>query len=110
MQASRRSLRWPTFSARDQGDQTAADFIAEELGRRPSVRGLARFIDFSLTGSEGAARDNLLILKNMTDQLLENKPVYACHNCGFTGKTLHWQCPGCRLWNTIKPIHSVETD
>ncbi|NNJ93160.1 MAG: lipopolysaccharide assembly protein LapB [Halobacteria archaeon] len=95
---------------REQGDETAADFIAGELGRRPSVRGLARFIDFSMAGSEGAARDNLLILKNMTDQLLENKPVYACHNCGFSGKTLHWKCPGCRQWNTIKPIHGVEAD
>jgi lipopolysaccharide biosynthesis regulator YciM len=95
---------------KEQGDQMAADFIAGELGRRPSVRGLARFIDFSLAGSDGAARENLLILKNMTDQLLENKPVYACHNCGFTGKTLHWKCPGCRHWNTIKPIHSVDAD
>ena len=96
--------------AREQGDEAAAEFIAAELGRRPSVRGLARFIDFSLAGSEGNARENLLILKNMTDQLLENKPVYSCHNCGFTGKTLHWNCPGCRQWNTIKPIHGVEAD
>ncbi|MGB5259311.1 MAG: lipopolysaccharide assembly protein LapB [Gammaproteobacteria bacterium] len=95
---------------REQGDAKAAEFIAEELGRRPSVRGLARFIDLSLVRSAGADRENLLILKNMTDQLLENKPVYACHNCGFTGKTLHWKCPGCRQWNTIKPIHGVEAD
>lgn len=95
---------------REQGDEMAAEFIAGELGRRPSVRGLARFIDYSMAGSEGAARENLLILKNMTDQLLENKPVYACHDCGFTGKTLHWKCPGCRQWNTIKPIHGVEAD
>ncbi len=93
---------------REQGDQSAADYIAGELGKRPSVRGLARFIDFSLAGSNGPARDNLLILKNMTDQLLENKPVYTCSNCGFNGKTLHWQCPGCKRWNSIKPIHGVE--
>jgi lipopolysaccharide biosynthesis regulator YciM len=94
--------------SREQGDQVAAEYIAGELGKRPSVRGLARFIDLSLTGSSGGARDNLLILKNMTDQLLENKPVYKCSNCGFTGKTLHWQCPGCKHWNSIKPIHGVE--
>ena len=95
---------------REQGDESAAEFIAEELGRQPSVRGLARFIDLSLLRSDGTARENLLILKNMTDQLLEDKPVYACHNCGFTGKTLHWKCPGCSQWNTIKPIHGVEAD
>jgi lipopolysaccharide biosynthesis regulator YciM len=92
----------------ENGSESAAAFIAGELGKRPSVRGLSRFIELSLARSEGAAHDNLLILKNMTDQLLENKPVYKCHDCGFCGKALHWQCPGCKHWNTVKPIHGVE--
>jgi len=79
------------------------DYLHEAI-----IRGLSRFIDLSLSRSEGAAHENLLILKNMTDQLLENKPVYKCRECGFYGKTLHWQCPGCKHWNTIKPIHGVE--
>jgi len=103
-------LKLADIVGEEQGDEAAATFIAGELGLRPSVRGLSRFIDFSLAGSDGAARENLMILKNMTDQLLENKPVYACANCGFSGKTLHWNCPGCRQWNTIKPIHGVEAD
>ena len=92
----------------DEGSESAARFIAGELGKRPSVRGLSRFIDLSLSRSEGEARENLSILKNMTDQLLENKPVYKCRECGFYGKTLHWQCPSCKQWNTITPIHGVE--
>jgi lipopolysaccharide biosynthesis regulator YciM len=92
----------------DEGSEPAARFVAGELGKRPSVRGLSRFIDLSLSRSEGAAHENLLILKNMTDQLLENKPVYKCRECGFCGKALHWQCPSCKQWNTIKPIHGVE--
>jgi lipopolysaccharide biosynthesis regulator YciM len=90
------------------GNESAADFIAGELGKRPSVRGLSRLIDLSLSRAEGTAHANLSILKNLTDQLLENKPVYKCHDCGFYGKTLHWQCPGCKHWNTVKPIHGVE--
>ncbi|MDH5369549.1 MAG: hypothetical protein OEW99_05965, partial [Gammaproteobacteria bacterium] len=31
-----------------------------------------------------------------------------CHVCGFNGKTLHWQCPGCKRWDTVKPIQGVE--
>jgi lipopolysaccharide biosynthesis regulator YciM len=90
-----------------EGSESAARFIAGELGKRPSVRGLSRFIELSLSRSEGAAHENLLLLKNMTDQLLENKPVYQCRECGFYGKILHWQCPSCKQWNTIKPIHGV---
>jgi lipopolysaccharide biosynthesis regulator YciM len=94
--------------SKDKDDRTAAEFISVELRKRPSVRGLSRFIDLSLATSEGVARENLLILKNITDKLLENKPVYKCDDCGFCGKALHWQCPGCKHWNTVKPIHGVE--
>jgi len=31
-------------------------------------------------------------------------PRYRCDNCGFVGRTLHWSCPGCKRWNTVKPI------
>lgn len=95
---------------RESGEPAAAEYIAGELGKRPSVRGLSRFIELSLAGSKGAAHDNLLILKNMTDQLLENKPVYKCVDCGFNGKSLHWQCPGCKHWNSIRRIHGVEAE
>lgn len=95
---------------RESGEPAAAEYIAGELGKRPSVRGLSRFIELSLAGSKGAAHDNLLILKNMTDQLLENKPVYKCVDCGFNGRTLHWQCPGCKHWNSIRRIHGVEAE
>lgn len=90
------------------GDESAAEFITGEIGKRPSVRGLSRLIDLSLSRAEGVSHANLSILKNMTDQLLENKPVYKCRDCGFCGKSLHWQCPGCKHWNTVKPIHGVE--
>jgi lipopolysaccharide biosynthesis regulator YciM len=90
------------------GNESAAEFITGEIGKRPSVRGLSRLIDLSLSRAEGVAHANLSILKNMTDQLLENKPVYKCRDCGFCGKALHWQCPGCKHWNTVKPIHGVE--
>jgi lipopolysaccharide assembly protein B len=35
--------------------------------------------------------------------LLEDHPRYLCTNCGFTGNTLYWQCPGCRSWGAVKP-------
>jgi lipopolysaccharide biosynthesis regulator YciM len=90
------------------GNESAAEFITGEISKRPSVRGLSRLIDLNLSRAEGVAHANLSILKNMTDQLLENKPVYKCRDCGFYGKALHWQCPGCKHWNTVKPIHGVE--
>jgi len=92
----------------DQGDETAADFIKESLKERPSVRGMDRLIELHLSGTPDAIREKLQVLKDVTDQLIANKPVYKCQQCGFTGRSLHWHCPGCKSWNTVKPIHGVE--
>ena len=92
----------------EQGGEAASAFIQEQLQRRPSVRGLARLIELNLEDSSGPARDNLLILKALADQLLADKPVYKCRHCGFKGKVLHWRCPSCKEWNTVKPIMGVE--
>jgi len=89
-------------------EEQAADFIVKQLHKRPSVRGLDHLLDLALSSTGNITYEHLLLLKDMTKQLLKNKPVYKCHHCGFTGKTLHWQCPSCKQWNTIKPIQGIE--
>jgi len=79
-----------------------------QLRNRPSVRGLDRLIELALRHADGEARSNLGILKDMTGRLLEGKPVYKCGQCGFSGRSLHWQCPGCKNWNTVKPIQGIQ--
>jgi lipopolysaccharide assembly protein B len=90
------------------GDRDAGAFITEQLRRRPSVRGLHRLIELNLAHTEGRARDNLLILKDLTSKLLKGKPVYKCTLCGFPARSLHWQCPGCKSWKSVKPVQGVE--
>jgi lipopolysaccharide biosynthesis regulator YciM len=95
---------------RQNGDKDAMKFVIEQLGRRPSVKGLKWVIELSLEHSKGEARNNLNILDELTSKLLEGKPVYRCKQCGFSGKSLHWQCPGCKQWNSVKPIQGVEAE
>ncbi len=92
----------------DQGEQQAADFVIQQLRRRPSIRGLACFVDLVLPRADSRAREHLLVVRDVVGQLLRNRPVYKCHQCGFNGKSLHWQCPSCRQWNTVKPIQGME--
>lgn len=90
------------------GDDAAAEFITGYLRRRPSVRGMDRLIELHLANSQGPGREELSILKELTSSLLDDRPIYKCHACGYAGKTLHWQCPSCKSWNTTKPILGVE--
>jgi lipopolysaccharide biosynthesis regulator YciM len=90
------------------GEDAAARFIGEELRRRPSVRGVDRLLEYALVRAEGATRESLITIKELTGKLLEGRTIYKCSHCGFDAKSLHWQCPSCKSWNTVKPIHGVE--
>jgi lipopolysaccharide biosynthesis regulator YciM len=90
------------------GDKVAANFVADYIRRYPSLSGLHLFINLYMSNTEGRAREDLMILQGLTHKLLTDKPDYQCISCGFSGKSLHWQCPGCKQWSTVKPVHSLE--
>ena len=102
------ALAMADLRARREGGEAAVRFLTEQLRLRPSVRGLDRLIELSLAHADGAARENLLSLKDLTRKLLEGRSVYRCGHCGFHGRVLHWQCPSCKLWGTVKPIVGVD--
>ncbi|EKD70738.1 MAG: tetratricopeptide repeat protein [uncultured bacterium] len=90
------------------GDKVAAKFVADYVRRYPTLRGLHLFINLYMSSTEGRARDDLTILQNLTKKLLADKPDYQCISCGFAGKALHWLCPGCKQWSSVKPMHCLE--
>lgn len=92
----------------EKGERAATEFMMQQLRLRPSVRGFHRLLEMQLSDGGGEAQDHLMILKDLTTQLLRGRPVYKCQHCGFPAKSLHWQCPGCKHWSTIKPIQGVE--
>lgn len=88
----------------------AIDFVSLQLSRYPSIRGLNQLIQWYLESAHGLVRDKLQMLYNITSKFLENKPIYRCEHCGFSGKHLHWLCPSCKQWGRTKPIHGLEGD
>lgn len=93
---------------RHHGGKDAARFLADHMRSRPSIRGIRHLVDYHLEEAFDQVRDDLLLLRSLMDKLLENKPTYRCRQCGLATKTLHWQCPSCRQWSSIKPNHRIE--
>lgn len=91
-----------------EGPESAKRYIVQELKIRPTIRGIERLIDYALGGAAGEAREDLMILKETALRLSAGKATYKCGSCGFAGRSLHWQCPGCKSWSTVKPIHGLE--
>ena len=84
------------------------EFMAAELQKRASIRGLDRLLQLELAECGEEETRHLRILKVLTGALLADRAIYKCRHCGFPAKSLHWQCPGCKHWSSIKPIHGVE--
>jgi lipopolysaccharide biosynthesis regulator YciM len=95
-------------SLREQGhEQQAVNFMVKQLHKQPSLSGLDQLLDLALLDTRHLTHEHFLLLKDMTHQLLKNRPLYKCNYCGFKGKSLHWLCPSCRQWNTIKPTERM---
>lgn len=91
-----------------EGARAAINFLADQIRRYPSLRGLERLIDLYLNNAEGDTQAKLQLLRQLVNELLKDKPKYRCQLCGFAGYSLYWHCPGCRQWNSSKPIHGIE--
>ena len=90
------------------GEAEAVRYISSQLKRRPTVRGVDRLLDYVLRTVHTELRDNLSTVKELTTRLTNNISIYKCKKCGFDAKQIHWQCPSCKSWNTIKRVHGID--
>ncbi len=92
------------FIKDQEGELPALAFVTEHLKKHPTLQGMAYFLNLTRAKAHANCQLDLNLLQQATLQLLKNNPDYQCEECGFAGKTLHWQCPRCKQWNTVKPI------
>ena len=94
---------------RSSGRPAAIDLLRMELETRPSVRGLLRLVE--MAGYEkGMTTDEGRLVSRIGHLILANRPIYRCVSCGFSGQQLHWLCPSCKQWETVRPIQGVEAE
>ncbi len=87
-----------------EGPEAANEFVVEQLLRNPTLGGFVTLLNRLDRHGEPLPPERLALVRRFSQSLLQRQPDYRCKNCGFSGKTLMWQCPSCRSWGTIKPI------
>jgi lipopolysaccharide biosynthesis regulator YciM len=87
-----------------QGNTAAENFIIEWLRKKPTVHGLYRLIDLRISKAGDSVSEDLILLRGIIGELKNEHEGYVCKNCGFKGKVMHWLCPGCHKWNTVRPL------
>lgn len=90
------------------GEAAAIEFIAEQIQRTPTLRGLKHLVELYLLHAQGEMGEKLSILDHLMTELLSEKPIYQCAQCGFSGQSIYWLCPSCHTWSSVKPIQGLE--
>lgn len=89
------------------GKDAAAGFLVTQLRRRPSARGLCALIDLETRRDRNESEPTLPTLAEIARRLAEGHAAYRCTRCGFGARLHHWQCPGCKTWGSVRPVHGA---
>ena len=87
-----------------EGSEKAKDFLRKHLVDKPSLGGLALLM--ALHGTNEAGEDEPLQIE-IVNRLVEANSTYQCNHCGFRGQHLHWYCPGCKHWGTMRDLGAI---
>lgn len=93
--------------SQEDGDLSAAKFVADQVIKYPSGSGLHKLLEYYIAYTDGSTKEHLQSLKNVMEKVISNSRQSQCSNCGFKGREVHWLCPSCKTWGSIKPKRPI---
>lgn len=92
----------------EEGEEKGLEFLIKHLKAMPSIKGVNTLLEMQISRIEkGAVKENLSLLKNILGSMDLTQATYRCTQCGFKGAHLHWLCPQCQNWETIRPTRGM---
>ena len=91
-------------------EQEAEKVLLELVNEAASLPALHRLLQFrEVDTADSQISADYRLLRHVTGKSLSDRTEYECRFCGFQGRSLHWQCPGCRSWNTTsaRPFSAI---
>lgn len=102
-------LRMADLIWQAQNEAMAQTFLSRQLTKNPTMRGFHKLMELHVAqAEEGRAKTSLTMLKELVEAQLKVKPQYCCRKCGFSSRSLYWQCPSCKNWGAVKPIKGLD--
>lgn len=101
-------LLYSELLADKSGLDEAISVLMSYLAEHPSLHVMKKVIEWKIQRHDIDESSDLARLNRVISTRLDHKPAYLCRNCGFTSRTLNWQCPTCKQWNTVKPLQALE--
>jgi lipopolysaccharide biosynthesis regulator YciM len=90
----------------EQGDEAAVVLLTRHLGEHADLAGLERLLELAArrAPAEPLGRSAQEAVLGVARHLRARQADYQCDHCGFEARRLHWQCPSCKHWGSIKPV------
>lgn len=85
-------------------DDTAQNYLQEQLAQAPSINGLASFISLMNRQGNYSYNAHFQEIQKVIERMKQKSDQYLCGKCGYTSGKLNWQCPSCSAWGEIKPL------
>ena len=88
-------------------DSLSQECVAEYLRTEPTLQGLYQMHAALASRHGDTAAADIEPLRVAVRNLMKSGPRYRCEECGFRSRTLYWQCPTCKTWDSTVPFHEV---
>jgi lipopolysaccharide biosynthesis regulator YciM len=84
-------------------DEQVVRYLALFVGEQPVLRELVA------TGESESEPSMARVarLRPLLHRMVTANTRFQCRNCGYGSSVMHWQCPGCRSWDTVHPAKST---
>ncbi|ABG40980.1 Tetratricopeptide region [Paraglaciecola sp. T6c] len=87
----------------------AADVLLDQLRKHPTMKGFKTLMGLYIEQqAPDESMNSLVLLKELVEEQIKQRPKYRCHSCGFSGGQIHWLCPSCKKWGQVKPIKGLD--
>lgn len=102
--SSRVMIAMALAMSKPEDNRASIEFLLAQLDEHPTLGGVRTLLELLLPFAEEEPRRWIQIVRGVLDSLLERNESYLCKQCGFSGRHLHWQCPSCKSWSTVRPV------
>ena len=96
-------LAWADGVFQSKGRQEAVALLRQQLDNSPSLPVLLQLLSWECP-SDDEQRDSAALMAATLRKLQDSRSQYRCHDCGFSAQQMHWLCPACKKWSTVKPV------
>ena len=88
----------------DREPKDALDLIESVVHEQPNLNTLKLLLEATTDEGHAPSTEVWALLNDAIDSISNDLPAYLCDHCGFSGQQLHWRCPSCHHWQSIKPF------